>query len=273
MQPAEQLAQQFLARHPETAAETLAALPPAEAAAAMAGLETPAARAVLLRLPAFAAARCLERLPAAQAAAIFASLPRREAVDLLHGLDPQTREHVLAALPAGAARGLRIGIGRMRDSVAALMDNQVTAYPLDTSVAQLLEGLERQPADHDGQVYVTDGDGRFAGALGLRELLAAHPHSRLGSLPLTPIAVLPMSARSAGLTGHPAWLRHTGLPVVDAEGRLVGVLRRERLAEPAHPPREDSRGVLGIAQNFLEGYTASSALLLELLIKGVGRRG
>lgn len=273
MQPAEQLAQRYLERHPDAAAEQLAALSPAAAAAAMAGLETSAALALFARLPTLAAAGCLERLPADQTTAILAGLPLRESIDVLNRVAPKTREQYLAALPARVARPLRIGLGRLRDSVAALMDSQVTAQPPDTPVLRVLESLDRQSADHGCQVYVADAHGRFAGVLPLRSLFAAHPHSRVGSLPLMPVPVLPASARSVGLAGHPAWLRHTCLPVVDAEGRLVGVLRRERLSEPARAPLKDSGGPLGMVQTFLESYTAGSALLLELLIKGAGRRG
>lgn len=273
MQPAEQLAQRFLERHPDAAAEQLAALSPAAAAAAMARLETSAALALFVRLPTLAAAHCLEQLPAEQVTAILAELPLREGINVLNRLAPQTREQYLAALPARAARPLRIGLGRLRDTVAALMDTQISAYPPDTSVQRVLESLDRKPADDACQVYVSDARGHLAGVLPLRSLFAAHPHSRVGSLPLTPIAVLPASARSAGLAGHPAWLRHTCLPVVDAEGRLVGVLRRERLSEPARAPFKNTGEPLDMAQTFLEGYTAGSALLLELLMKGAGRRG
>ncbi|MCW9057948.1 MAG: hypothetical protein OQL11_03635 [Gammaproteobacteria bacterium] len=273
MQPAEELAQCFLERHPDVAAEEFAALPPAAAAAAIARLETSAALALFVRLPTLAAAHCLEHLPAEQVTAILAGLPLREAINVLNRLAPQTREQYLDALPAHAARPLRIGLMRLRDSVAALMDTQVSAHPPDTSVQRVLESLDRQSADHDCQVYVADAHGRFAGMLPLRRLFSAHPHNRVGSLPLTPIAALPASARSAGLVGHPAWLRHTSLPVVDAEGRLVGELRRDRLSEPERTPRKDSGGPFDMAQTFLESYTAGSALLLELLMKGANRRG
>lgn len=272
MQPAEQLTRHFLQSHPDAAAEVLASLSPGDAAAVMAGLEASAALALFARLPTLAAARCLERLPVEQAAAVLAGLPLRDGVDVLHRIDPRTREQYLGALPARHARPLRIGLGRLRDSVAALMDTQVTAYPVDTPVLRVLEAMDRHSADHGCQVYVADSHGRFAGVLSLRSLFVAHPHSRLSSLPLAPIPVLPASARSAGLTGHPAWLRHTCLPVVDAEGRLVGVLRRERLSELQRPSPRDGGGPLGMVQAFVESYAAGSALLLELLMKGVDRR-
>lgn len=273
MQPAEQLARRFLERHPEVAAETLASLSPEEAAAALTGLEVAAVQALLARLPTLVAARCLERLSVEQATAVLAGMPLREGVDVLNRITAPRRDQYLAALPARHARSLRIGLGRQRDSVAALMDARVTAYSADTPVIRVLEELDRQSADHACQVYVADGRGRFAGVLSLRSLFAAHPHSRLGSLPLAPIATLPANARSAGLAEHPAWLRHTCLPVVDADGRLVGVLRRERLAEPAPLSHKGDGDPLAMVQAFLESYTAGSALLLELLTKGIGRHG
>lgn len=273
MQPAEQLTRRFLERHPEAAADILASLSPEDAATVVGGLDVPAAIALFLRLPVLAAARCLERLPPEQAVAILAGMPLREGVDVLNRVHARERDRYLDVLPARQARTLRLGLGRLRDSVAALMDTQAAAYPADTLVLRVLEEMDRHHTDQGCQVYVADGKGRFAGVLSLRSLFVAHPHSRLGSLPLAPITALPASARSAGLAGHPAWLRHTCLPVVDAEGRLVGVLRRERLSElPRQAPR-DGGGPLGMVQAFVESYAAGSALLLELLMKGVDRRG
>lgn len=272
MQPADRLAQRFLERHPEVAATVLAGLSPRQLAQALAGLEIPAAIALVLRLPVLTVSRCLDHLSLQQAAALLAGMPLRNAADILRRMTEAEREGFIAAVPPRIAASLRTAIGRAQDSVAALMDSQVQSFDLDSTVEQASLALEQETGESIGHLYLTDTRGRFAGVLPLRALIANHPHVRLGSLPVQSMAALPEGARSSSVIGHPAWLRYTQLPVVDAGGRFVGVLSRERLVERSAEPRQAPGGALGMGLTLVEGYAAANAVLLEVLMQGSGRR-
>lgn len=270
MLPSEQLTAQFLERHPEAAAEVLTSLMPAEQAQALANLDIPTALAVLIKLPAVAVARLLTYLEQVQTVALLSAMPLRNAADILRRVEMVKRERYLAALPVRLAAAVRSAIERVQDSVAALMDRHVVSFPVDTTVEQV---LQRQDASEYGcHIYVTDPTARFAGALSLRHLVASHPQLRLGSLPLQSLIALPEGARASSVIGHPAWLRHPQLPVVDASGRFVGVLRRERLAERSTDIRHTPNSLLGTGLALMEGYATANVVLLELLMQGPGKR-
>ena len=272
MLPADQLAQQFLERHPEVAAEVLASLLPAEQAQAMANLELPTAVAVLLRLPAVAVARALRHVDPARSVALMTAMPLRNAADILRHFAAGERERLLRDLVPRTASALRAAIERTEDSIAVLMDRQALSFSIETTVEQVVQRLEQELDESDYHIYITDHVDRFAGVLTLRQLYAAHPHLRVGSLSLQTLTALPEGARSSSVIGHPAWLRHTRLPVVDAGGRFVGVLRRERLTERSVDTQQAPGDVLGTGLALMEGYATANAVLLELLMRGRSKR-
>lgn len=272
MLPAEQLAQQFLERHPEAAAEVLASLLPVEQAQAIANLELPIAAALLLRLPAVAVARALPHVDPVRSVALLSAMPLRNVADILRRVAAAERERYLRDLSARTARAVRVAIERAQDSVAVLMDRQALSFPLESTLGQVVQRLEQEPDESDYHIYITDHVGRLAGVLTVRQLYAGHPHLRVGSLSLQALTALPEGARSSSVIGHPAWLRHPRLPVVDAGGRFVGVLRRERLTERSAEAQQVSGDVLGTGLALMEGYATANAVLLELLMRGRSKR-
>lgn len=270
MLPSEALSIQFLERHPEVAAEVLISLMPAEQAQALAKLEVPVALAILTRLPAVTAARALVYLEPTQTVELLSALPLRNAADILRRVETPKRERYLTALPMRMAAAVRNAIERVQDSVAALMDRHVVSFPVDATVDQV---MQRQDLNDAGcQVYITDAAARYTGALSVRHLYTSHPLLRVGSLPIQPLTALPEGARASSVIGHPAWLRHPQLPVVDASGRFVGVLRREHLAVRSTETRLTPNSLLGTGLALMEGYAMANAVLLELLMQGPGKR-
>lgn len=272
MLPTDQLAQQFLERHPEAAAEVLASLLPAEQARAIDNLEISSAVALLIRLPAVAVARALHFVDPARAVALLSALPLRNVADILRRVSTIERERHLKELSPRTVSAVRAAIERAQDSVAVLMDRQVLSFPLESTVEQIVQRLEREPDEFGYHIYITDNNGRLAGALTVRQLYAAHPHLRVGSLSLQALTALPEGARSSSVIGHPAWSRHPRLPVIDANGNFVGVLRRERLSERGVESSQASGGLLGAGMALMEGYATANAVLLELVMRGSSRR-
>lgn len=275
-QLADDLARRFLDRHPQDAVAVLDTLPAAQAAQILGTLEIPAALALLNRFAAHFAARCLEQVPVAQAAVLLEALPLRTAVEIFGRLAHGPRSRCIEHIPARRAQVLLAGIQGLQDSVAGLMDTQIPQLPEDALVGQAIELLERTADELVGHFYVTDNAARLSGMLSVRQLYAAHPDQRLGSLPLRAIPRLPANARVAPILAHPGWSSYTRLPVVDMQGRLLGELRRERLDERGRGAADESeavknQGALGMTLALLEGYTAANLLILDLLVRGARR--
>lgn len=171
----------------------------------------------------------LGRLSAVRAAEIIDELNSDIQADLIGELDEEDAEAILAEMDAEDAADVRRLTEYDDDTAGGLMVAEAFSFPEKATVGAVLRGLASDDDDFEryrGQhPYIIDAEGRPIGVVSLRALLTAKR-----SAPLTSIMVPPLTVRVD--TSLDELLDHfdehpfLGLPVVDAEGRLVGVLSR-----------------------------------------------
>jgi magnesium transporter len=120
-----------------------------------------------------------------------------------------------------------------------LLTDVPRAHPGE-SASEILARLAGAPASDAGAVYVVDDDGRLVGTLSLARLVAVEPGACIGPLASPPSATVTAETdqeRVASLALHHGM---DAMPVVDARGRLIGivpplallrVLRREHVED------------------------------------------
>ncbi|MCA9290477.1 MAG: magnesium transporter [Phycisphaerales bacterium] len=240
-------------------------LSPPDAARAMAHLDEDAQSRVLETLEPEAAADLLEDLPFAQAAdlienldptvaaAILRELPSDAQADLVTAMDDDDAEAVLAAMGPVEARGIR-DLARYDDDVAGgLMVTEFLAFRDDRTVADVIDDLRRNAdayADYDVQyAYVAGAGGRLVGVLRLRDLLLARPGRPIRDLMIREPTTVRTDATLDELEDVFDTRAFVALPVVDPEGRLVGVIRRalveEAVGERAESDYRKAQGIVG----------------------------
>ncbi len=228
------LALRFLESHPEEGAALLEERPHDEARAVLEQAGPTIAADVLRRaVPAFAVV-CLEKLLPEQRAAILDRVPAGESAAWLRRVDEEAREAWLAAMQPVAAEATRRALPFATGTAGALMDAHASALPADLSVAEAADLLRREPKHSAYYLYVVDREGRLLGVVNYRDLLLADPASTVAAVMRTGITSLPAASAGAELVEHPGWRRFLALPVVDAEGRLLGALRHDTVL--AHGP-------------------------------------
>ncbi len=164
-------------------------------------------------------------------------LQAEETAEVFEALDPDDRVSLLDELPAGIATKLMTGLspgernltavvlGYAVGSIGRRMSPEVAPIPFDATVGEALERARARALEAE-TIYtlpVIDDSRRLMGVVGLRDLLASDEAS--------PVAELVVEANTAQAT-EPAEdaarrcsdLGHLALPVVDHEGRLVGIL-------------------------------------------------
>lgn len=100
------------------------------------------------------------------------------------------------------------------------------SFPQHATAQQVIDALRQMRPDESNvyYLYVNDEDGRLAGVVSLRQLVVAAPTSRLVTLMQRSVLTLNADATAeeqAHTLGESGLL---ALPVVDAEGRLVGAI-------------------------------------------------
>lgn len=205
------------------------------------------------QLPDVQAVDLIEHLEPADAAAVLLELPSDERADLLGELDEPTSAAILDALPKTDADDAR-ELGRYSDDVAGgLMATEVLKYAEDLTVenvvADMRENADRY-RDFDIQyTYVCDADGRLIGVLRLRDLLLARRKRPIGELMIRDPLSLRDDTSLEDLESFFDKHHYLGVPIVDAEKRLLGVVRETAVAEALGERNESdflkTQGIIG----------------------------
>jgi len=204
-------------------------------------------------LPTVQLAEAFELLPPQEAAAILERMPSNERADMMAALSEAAGESIIAIMGPETAAETRRLVRYAPEVAGGLMITEYLSYPHDATVGDVVDDFQAHAeaySDYDVQyTYVVDSKGKLLGVLRLRELvLAARP---------TPIARLmipdPLSVRDSHrlrrLGDFFDQHQFVGAPVVDAGGRLVGVVRRhdveEALAARSESQYLKSQGIVG----------------------------
>jgi len=218
-------------RHPEDTARALEGLDPAEASRLLVRLPARTVGQVIEWLAPHAAGRILSGLGSERTHRLLAQVTPRQAAAILQHLEPEEREAALAQMPAAGARQLRDLLAWPAESAGAMMDPQVSAVSIDLTVGEAIGALRKAPRRTLYYLYVTGRDGKLAGVLNMRELLLAGPRDRIEDLVHRDVAAVGAAADREEVA---ALMRERGfiaLPVVDAEGRLLGVVKHDDVLE------------------------------------------
>jgi magnesium transporter len=225
------LTHRFLLDYPHEAARLLEAMP-AEDAAALLATEPP-----------HAALRAWQFLAADVAVAVLTGLPETLATHLLAEAEPVVslavltqfstaeREAWLGRLDPEVARELRELLDYPEDSAARMMDPRVSPLRSGMTVAEAIERLRQIRRNGLRELFVIDDEGRLAGRVEVQDLALAARELPLADITRSVVAFVqdldPREDVVEQLQTHPI----TTLPVVNLDGRFIGVIRQAELLD------------------------------------------
>lgn len=227
------LVERYLEWFPDEAAGELERLPLADAVALLQSQSPAGAGRVIQRLTPELGAAVLEALQADACRRVLRILEPQRAAAFLARLEPERRRERLALLELAEARELEELMSYPPGTAGSLMDVRVTAFRGEATVKEALARLREARGRPVADVFVVDGAGRLAGALPLQELAVADPGTPLEALRLrVPVSVQATSSREEVVAVFERGIGTT-VPVVDFEGRPVGVIRNDVLVAAA----------------------------------------
>lgn len=156
-------------------------------------------------------------------------------------LSPVAIADILSALPRAEAEDLQQVLkGEVATKVHEIMEKhevpastvalpRFLAFPKYLTVADAFDRFraEAPKSDVTMYIYVVDADLRVEGVVDINELLQASPTSRLGEIMTKGVIAAPPGADLSSVIELFRRYRFRALPVVDASGRLVGVVREK----------------------------------------------
>lgn len=268
----EELADAFGREHPLALAQCVAGAKDEDLAAFLGCLSSQAAAALVAHSVPLAVAGALGLVSPEHAKNILCELDPWSVAAVMGRVDSATRTRLLSQLPPRISEPVRRLLTYSSDKIGSRMDPRAPSVLETSTVAEAVAAVQREPAGALYYVYVIGEHQVLTGVMNMRELMSErparpvrdvmtkHPQSLRADDPLDVVAV------------HPAWQRVHALPVVDKDGRFVGVVRysafrrlEAELGQSLAAP-DPSRTAAALAELFWLGAsavvrTAETALL------------
>jgi len=199
------------------------------AADALNEVETPLQSELLSELDPERASDLLERLAPDDAADILADLP------------PEEAERLLNLMPADESQPIRELLRYGAETAGGIMTTEVLSLSQELTVEEALVYL-RQHSEHLEMVYnlyIVDDEHRLVGVVSLRELVVAEPGTKLKDLMDPDIIKVTTNTDQEEVARIIAKYDLLGVPVVDNDNRLVGLVTVDDVIDVIHEEQEE----------------------------------
>lgn len=227
-------------------------LDPSEQQQIMARVTPESAAEFIEYIPNEPAAELLGELEPEVAASIVAELDSDDAADVLAELEDEDLEEILRYMDerdAGEARQL---LAYDEDVAGGLMMTEFFSYPKAFRAGAVLQDLARREEEYElhnvHYIYVTGRDKHLVGVVLIRDIVFAAPSVRLADIVRPAVTVRDMTPLD-DLENLFDENTFTAVPVVDADHRMLGVVRRravyDAVAERAEAEHLKSQGIVG----------------------------
>lgn len=219
---------------PGDAADILEALGEEAAGMLIADLESGQAAELLEELRDDLAAGVLEELAPTDAARVLDEMSPDEIADLLTVIEDEATVHrLLESMDGAGADNVRDLLAHSPDSAGGLMTTDIAALPVGLTVGEAVERIRslREELEDLSYVYVVDDAGRLLGVVSFRDLVFRRPGDGLDeAMVQNPIAATVTTDRA--VVAELVQRYHLfGIPVVDDEDRLLGMVTTDAVLE------------------------------------------
>lgn len=207
----------------DTAAGLMEAIPRRELKKVLPLLSPTLISAIVEELPPTRVARLLENAGAESCSAALLSLAE------------ERREGFLAALPEELREQMRELLTFPESSVGQIMRTDYTAFSETLTVREAIARLRRRSRKNrnPSNIFVVGPESHLIGVISVRDLIVADDDARLSALMVTDVmSVGPFDEEGTALRTL-SGQGFTTLPVIDAQGRLIGVVRATQLLADA----------------------------------------
>ncbi|HKL24900.1 MAG TPA: magnesium transporter [Desulfuromonadales bacterium] len=181
------------------------------------------------------ASEIIEELQPEQAAAILAELDSDHVADLLGELDEEDANAIIDQMEPEEAEEARSFLQYEEDTAGGLMISEFLDFRSSQTVQDVLDDFQANRDEYAGYnvqyLYVTDRQGRLEGVLRMRDLLFPARSTSLGSLMIRKPYRVFADASLDDLRNFFEEHNLFGVPVVDVDNRLLGVVLPEAVEE------------------------------------------
>lgn len=188
---------------------------------------------VIEELPDIQAVDIIEEMDTGNAAAIINEMMSDERADLIMELTEKDAEDILTEMNPREAANARQLIKYDPKTAGGLMITEYFRYyesvSVKTVVWDLKKNAEKYKNFHVRYIYVVSKQGVFLGVLQMQDLLMAVPNQKLSEIVIKDVMAVNVNASLDEVRDLFDTYEFYGLPVVDDNKKLIGVLRRKNV--------------------------------------------
>lgn len=187
------------------------------AAATLGATEPRVQREILAGTTAERVGQIFSHLSAVEVAEVISILPRGDAEELLRTLSPDRASRVQMMIDQHDVPASVLAVRRFLEFPGELtMDEAFTRFRKEAPNSLV-----------NMYIYVADGDRHLRGVIDINELVQAAPQSKLEDIMKGSVVTVAPSTKRTELEALFRRYRFRAIPVIDEEGRIIGVVREK----------------------------------------------
>lgn len=221
----------------------------------------------------------IEELGVDKLAAVINEMDSDDAVDLLEDIDDELRDKIRPILDEDVRADIQLIHSYEEDEIGSLITTNYISIRKDLSIKQATHELIQQAGDNDNisTIYVTDEQGKFCGAIDLKDLIVARQNAVLDDLIVYSYPYILDHEKISDCIEKIKDYAEDSLPVLNSEKEIIGILTAQDIIEAVDDEMgEDYAKFAGLtAEEDLKETTKESMKkrlpwLIVLLFLGMG---
>lgn len=172
-------------------------------------------------------------LGAEKLAAIINEMDADDAVDLLQKLDESDRKKLRPYLNEHVRADLQLIASYDEDRIGSLITTNYICIPKTLDIRSAMHELIRQAGEHDNisTLYVTDENGKFSGAIDLKDLIIARQNDSLDALIIYSYPYLFADEKISDCIEKIKDYAEDSLPVLNHSLEIIGIITAQDVVE------------------------------------------
>lgn len=220
-----------------------------------------------------------EELGVDKLAAVINEMDSDDAVDLLEDIDDELKEKISHILDADVKADIQLIRSYEEDEIGSLITTNYISIGKELSIKQATHELIQQAGDNDNisTIYVTDDQGKFCGAIDLKDLIVARENDDLDNLIIYSYPYIIDHEKISDSIEKIKDYAEDSLPVLNSDKEIIGILTAQDVIEAVDDEMgEDYAKFAGLtAEEDLKETTKESMKkrlpwLIVLLFLGMG---
>ncbi len=237
--------------HPADIADQIQRMPVEEAAETLRKIAPAIAGEALTELEDDVKAEVLQQFSEAELTELFSELEHNDATDLVSELDDTVQKTVLEQLPEEVSGPVQSLLQHEEDTAGGIMSDRFIVLNMDETVESCQELLRSDGRfmNHDiSYLYVVDNNQRLMGIVSFRDLVFSPSKKKVSEIMRESVASLRLTDDQEVISHQFAHYHYLGLPVLDDQDRVVGVVKASDVLEIAREEAtEDMQLMVGLS--------------------------